>query len=119
MDSAPLFVEDLVLFETGGSAIAPDFEGLLNLGVVLLAQNPEVEITISGHTDGEGSAESNQQLSEQRVQAIIDYIETAGGDISRLIADPRGESDPIADNDTAEGRQLNRRVEFTITGLLD
>lgn len=119
VDSAPLFVEDLVLFETGGTAIAPDFEPLLGLGVVLLAQNENVEITISGHTDSDGTAESNQQLSEDRVQSIIDYIEAAGGDISRLIADPRGESKPIADNSTAEGRQQNRRVEFIITGFVD
>ncbi len=119
VDSAPLFVQDLVLFETGGSEIAPDFEALLGLGVVLLAQNEGVEITIVGHTDSEGPAEANQKLSENRVQAIIDYIDAAGGDISRLIADPRGETEPIADNSTAEGRRQNRRVEFIITGFVD
>ena len=69
-----------------------------------------VEGTVEGHTDSEGDADYNLQLSERRAQAVADYLEAKGVAVGRLTAKGIGESQPMADNDTAEGRAQNRRV---------
>ncbi len=101
-----------------GATIAPQFQGLLDIGVALLATNSNVRIYVIGHTDSRGSAEENLRLSEDRVQAVIDYVAAKGADLSRVIPVPRGESAPVADESTAAGQQTNRRVEFIISGFL-
>lgn len=118
-ESAPLYVEDLVLFPTGSAEVSPEFQPLLDLGVVLMSQNPNVTIDVIGHTDSIGSAEGNLALSQARVDAVVAYWVEAGIDPERIRAFGLGESQPIADNTTPDGKQINRRVEFTITGLLD
>jgi outer membrane protein OmpA-like peptidoglycan-associated protein len=116
--SAPLYVRDSVLFEPGSTSINDAARGVLDLGVALMTQNPKVTIDIQGHTDSEGSAETNLQLSEKRVKAIFDYLVSKGIDPTRLTQQAYGESQPIADNATAAGRAKNRRVEFTINNLI-
>ncbi len=69
---------------------------------------------LSGHTDGKGSVAYNQKLSEQRAQAVYDYLVKAGVSSDNLTWKGYGKSEPIATNDTAEGRQLNRRVELRL-----
>ena len=76
---------------------------------------PNVTITVSGHTDNSGTAEANQQLSEHRAQAVVDYLVKAGVPSSKLKATGFGQEKPIADNDTAEGRAKNRRIEFSVS----
>ena len=76
---------------------------------------PNVTITVSGHTDNSGTAEANQKLSEQRAQAVVDYLVKAGVTSSKLKAAGFGQEKPIADNDTAEGRAKNRRIEFSVS----
>jgi len=76
--------------------------------------NPNIKIEISGHTDNIGSAAYNQKLSESRAKAVVDYLIEHGIDRSRLSYMGYGFEKPIAPNDTEEGRQLNRRVEFKI-----
>ncbi|MBQ9705267.1 MAG: OmpA family protein, partial [Paludibacteraceae bacterium] len=76
---------------------------------------PEVKIRIIGHTDAVGSEESNQRLSEGRAAAVRADLMARGVDASRIEAEGRGETEPVADNDTEEGRSRNRRVEFVIT----
>jgi len=71
-------------------------------------------IVISGHSDGSGSEAWNRQLSRARAQAVADYLEDNGIDPDRLVIEGRGSSVPIADNDTAYGRGLNRRIEFKL-----
>ena len=117
--SAPLFVADTILFGSNNATIYPEFEGILNLGVVLLKTFPTVTVTIRGHTDSQGTAAGNAKLAERRVQAVIDHLVAAGVDTSRLVGQPIGAEEPIADNQTHEGRQLNRRIEFVVDGLLD
>jgi OmpA-OmpF porin, OOP family len=92
--------------------------GVLDLGVALMSQNPQVTIDIQGHTDSDGPHTDNLILSQERVDAIFDYLVAAGVDPGRLTREAFGESRPIADNSTAEGRASNRRVEFTINNLL-
>ena len=71
-------------------------------------------IVISGHTDASGSEPWNRQLSRARAQAVADYLENKGIDPERLIVEGHGSSMPVADNDTAYGRSLNRRIEFQL-----
>lgn len=86
----------------------------LNKVVDFLKQNPSVSIEISGHTDSKGSDTYNQNLSQGRSQAVVDYLISQGIDSSRLEAHGYGESKPIDSNETEEGRANNRRVEFTV-----
>lgn len=117
-EAGPLYIEDLVLFDTSSAAIAPDFLPLLDLSLSLLTQTPTVTVTVVGHTDSLGSDADNLALSRRRVDAVLGYWIDRGIDPSRLTADPRGESNPLADNTTVEGQQTNRRVEFIVEGFL-
>ncbi|MCX6521298.1 MAG: OmpA family protein, partial [Actinobacteria bacterium] len=116
--SAPLYVRDSVLFAKNSVDINSTARGVLDLGVVLMSQNPQITIDIEGHTDSDGSDEMNQALSQRRVDVIFDYLVSQGVDPSRLTKAAYGESRPIADNATADGRAKNRRVEFRINNLL-
>lgn len=87
----------------------------LNRLAALLQENPTLAIEISSHTDGLGSETYNQRLSQDRAQACVDYLSGKGIAATRLRAKGYGKSQPIADNATEEGRQLNRRTEFSIT----
>lgn len=86
----------------------------LNKVVDFLKKNPKVEIQISGHTDSKGNDDYNQNLSQGRSQAVVDYIISQGIDDYRLSAQGYGESKPIESNDTEAGRANNRRVEVTV-----
>lgn len=87
-----------------------ELENLLNL----LKENPKMKIEISGHTDNVGSAQYNKKLSESRAQSVVDYLKKKGVAADRLTFAGYGFDDPIAPNDTEEGRQLNRRTEFKV-----
>ncbi len=117
--SAPLYVDDVVLFAYGSDQVNPAFAPLLDLGTLLLTQNPQVTITVVAHTDTDGSAEFNLELSQRRGAAVAQYWIDRGIDPTRIVIDARGESAPRADDSTPEGAQANRRAEFVITGLLD
>ena len=114
-----VYFTDNVLFSSGSAAIAPQFLDVLETSAGFLQLSAETTITITGHTDSNGTEEANLALSQARVdnarQAMID----AGGDAERIVAIGVGEAEPIADNTTAAGRQQNRRVELTITPSQD
>ncbi len=116
--SAPLYVDDVVLFAYGSEDINPAFTPLLDLGTALLTQNPGVTVTVVSHTDTDGSAEFNLALSQRRGAAVAAYWIERGIDPSRILIDARGETQPLADETTPDGAQANRRAEFIITGLL-
>lgn len=80
----------------------------------LMVKNSKMQIEISGHTDNVGSAEANLKLSEERAKSVVDYLLTLGISAGRIVYKGYGESKPVTTNDTEEGKQLNRRVEFTI-----
>jgi outer membrane protein OmpA-like peptidoglycan-associated protein len=80
-----------------------------------LVKYPETNILVIGHTDSKGTMEYNQTLSESRATSVTTYTSQMGIDHNRLTAIGKGETDPIATNDTEEGSALNRRVEFVIT----
>ena len=111
-------VDDSVLFEPGVSVVAPDFEPLLGQALALMSVRPSVTMTIVGHTDSLGDDQANLLLSLQRAQAVERWLTDRGVDAERLTAVGRGETEPIASNDTDEGRQLNRRIQVFIENLL-
>ena len=80
----------------------------------MLETHPEMKIELRGHTDDQGTAEFNQKLSEERAHAVADFLIGKGIQRRRLSWVGFGESRPIDDNKTAEGRQNNRRVEFLV-----
>ena len=116
--SAPLYVHDSLLFARNSAWIDPEAQGVLDLGVALMTQNPKVTIDINGYTDSDGPEESNLSLSQARVDEIFFYLVSRGIDPTKLTRTAHGEADPIADNATAAGRAKNRRVEFTVHTLL-
>ena len=79
-----------------------------------LIDNPELNIAVEGHTDSIGNENYNQRLSESRAKAVMEYFIAHGVNADRLSCVGYGESSPIADNSTEEGRQQNRRVELKI-----
>ena len=104
-----------VLFPSGGDELLPIAKQSLDrVAAALMDKQPEGQIVIEGHTDSRGGAQMNEQLSEKRAQAVADYLATRGIDRSRIQTVGRGESQPIASNDTPEGRANNRRVELVI-----
>ena len=111
-------IENL-FFATNKTVILPTSEQAMSDLAAFLIQNPSVTIHITGHTDAVGSDEANQILSEGRANAVRADLIKRGVAAERMTAEGKGEREHVADNDTEEGRQLNRRVEFTITGTGD
>ena len=79
-----------------------------------MKENPDIKIEVRGHTDSTGEEEYNQKLSERRADSVIEYMIKNGISPERLNSVGFGEKKPVASNDTEEGMQLNRRVEFEI-----
>lgn len=103
-----------IRFETGSAAINALSNGLLDRMVRILQSCPNATVEIGGHTDAQGSDESNLALSQARAEAVSAYIADAGIPDNRLVAVGYGETDPVADNETEDGRAQNRRIEFTV-----
>lgn len=108
-------IENL-FFATNKTYILPQSEQAMSDLANFLLENRTVTIRITGHTDAVGTDEANQILSEGRANAVRADLIKRGVEAERLEAEGKGEKEPVADNDTEEGRQLNRRVEFVITG---
>jgi outer membrane protein OmpA-like peptidoglycan-associated protein len=117
-DSARGLVANMsdVLFRSGSFELAPGArERLAKVSGIVLAY-PTLHVTIEGHTDSVGGDEYNQQLSEHRAQAVRDYFVQQGINAASVEAHGYGKNEPIASNDTPEGRQQNRRVELILSG---
>lgn len=101
-------------FETAKAIIKDvSFESLDALADLLI-KKPDWQLTVAGHTDSQGGAQNNLILSKKRAEAVKVYLNQRGVEESRIIVQYYGEEKPIADNETPEGRQKNRRVEMTI-----
>jgi len=101
-----------VLFETGSANIRPDSYGFLDRMAYGVRRCAGIEIEVAGHTDSDGNDEQNQLLSVSRAQSVAKYLIASGVEDSRLSAVGYGESQPIADNGTDEGKTRNRRIEL-------
>lgn len=106
-----------IFFATKQYDLKPESRIELDKLVKLLQDNPTMRIEISGHTDNVGKPEDNLVLSNNRARAVVDYLTQKGIAIDRLIARGYGETRPIADNHTEEGRALNRRTELRVINL--
>ena len=103
-----------IFFETGKADLKPESDLELDKLVSFLQSNQKVIIEINGHTDNVGDDASNFKLSENRAKAVVGYLLTKSISTKQISAKGFGETKPLATNDTEEGRQQNRRVEFVI-----
>jgi outer membrane protein OmpA-like peptidoglycan-associated protein len=110
----PDFKAENVLFSSGKSVLVASGKKELDIIVKYLADYTGFNVTATGFTDNSGDEKFNQALSEKRAAAAKTYLVSKGVDASRITTNGKGESDPVADNKTAEGRKKNRRVEFSI-----
>lgn len=113
VDLDALIEGKVVEFETKSFELTPKGVALLDEIVEALEAAPEVRIGISGHTDSRGSTEENQQLSEDRADAVLHYLVNTGQSADRFVVIGYGELNPTDSNDTSAGRARNRRIEFT------
>jgi len=102
-------------FEFDSAQLTQESEDLLDGAVSTLQKNPAVKVDIEGHTDRTGSEEYNLGLSQRRAEAVKAHLISHGISEDRLTTTGKGEMDPIASNDTREGRAKNRRIEFVVT----
>jgi len=103
-----------VQFQSGTDILTPASFEALNMLVKILAENPNLVLEVSGHTDNSGKDEGNNIISKKRANAVKNYLVGKGIKATQLIAKGYGSSQPIADNATPEGRAKNRRVEFKV-----
>lgn len=103
-----------IFFETGSAELLPTSDSELNKLLWTMRKNTTMSIEIRGHTDNEGDEKSNQVLSEARAKAVYQYLVGRGIEAERLSYKGFGETQPIADNNTTEGRKQNRRTEFKV-----
>jgi outer membrane protein OmpA-like peptidoglycan-associated protein/tetratricopeptide (TPR) repeat protein len=103
-----------IFFDLGKATLRSESTNELERLGKLLYDNPTIKIEISGHTDNKGSADLNKKLSDGRAKAVVDYLISKGITGDRLTYVGYGKEQPIASNDTEEGRQQNRRTEFKI-----
>ena len=110
-----IVILDKVLFVTAKDVIIRSSYPVLDAVTQTLLENPQItRVSVEGHTDSRGSDSSNQALSEKRAAAVVRYLVKAGIDEGRLQSAGFGETRAIADNETSDGQQKNRRVEFVI-----
>lgn len=103
-----------VFFDFDKATLKPEATETLNEGVKILKNHPDINVEVAGHTDSRGSAEYNQNLSQRRANAVREFLISNGIRADRLTTRGYGESKPIADNSTEDGRARNRRVELRV-----
>ncbi len=103
-----------LLFDTDKATLRPESKQRLNRVVEVLRKCEGYSLAVSAHTDSQGSEAYNQRLSERRAQSVRRYLAKKGININRITYNAYGETRPISDNETEEGRQRNRRVEFDL-----
>ena len=108
---------DNLTFKTGSAEITKASYPFLDGIAEYMKENPSFTLSIVGHTDSQGDEAYNQKLSEDRAEAVKSYLIKKGVGEIVINASGKGESEPIADNNTAEGREKNRRVVFSVTKL--
>ena len=103
-----------IYFETGKAVLRPESYDALDQVFRFLENNPGMKLEISGHTDNTGSLRINQKLSRERAKAVVDYLLGRGIPEDMLVYEGYADTQPVAPNDTSEGRERNRRVEFKV-----
>jgi OOP family OmpA-OmpF porin len=103
-----------VNFQSGSDLLTPGAEKLIQEVAATLVEIDYLQIEVVGHTDSQGDAVNNQGLSDRRAKTVFDFLIRYGADENRMTFKGYGESEPIADNSTAQGRAANRRVELRV-----
>lgn len=106
---------DGVFFHTNSAELKGESFAVLDSAAATLNSTPNVSVEVAGHTDSQGDAGYNQNLSQQRAETVRSYLVSKGVSASRLSANGYGESQPVADNSSSEGRAQNRRVELRVS----
>jgi OOP family OmpA-OmpF porin len=106
------FMALYINFDTGKHNIKPESQPIIDQIAQLMKDNPELKLSVEGHTDSVGTPQNNKVLSENRAKAVMNAVVSSGVDASRLTAVGWGQEKPIADNRAEEGRAKNRRVEI-------
>jgi OOP family OmpA-OmpF porin len=114
-DKTSWFDFDRLLFNTGSATLQPQSTEQLNNIAAILKAYPAVHLTIGGYTDNTGNAAQNRKLSQDRADSVVDQLKTMGIASDRLVAKGYGDEHPVADNSTADGRALNRRISMLVT----
>ncbi len=115
IDQGAILIRENITFETGSAEIRGESHDILDDVATLIQRRDEIGLLrVEGHTDSVGNAQMNLELSEDRAESVRQYLIEAGVQPELLESVGYGESKPVADNDTAEGRAQNRRVEFHI-----
>ncbi len=107
-----------IQFASGSANISPESDEILQRVADAMNSVPDIPVEIVGHTDNQGSGALNQALSENRASAVLNRLVELGVESARLSSRGAGAAEPIASNDTDEGRQENRRIEFIFEGAL-
>jgi outer membrane protein OmpA-like peptidoglycan-associated protein len=109
---------DAVYFDMGKARIKPNSQPYLNLIGAILVKYPKLRFEVGGHTDNKGLPKTNQKLSQSRAEAVQAFLVQAHSELAgKIAAKGYGDTKPKATNKTADGRELNRRVEITVTNL--
>jgi outer membrane protein OmpA-like peptidoglycan-associated protein len=115
LTASSIVIAEKIQFELGKADIKVESHGLLNEVAKVFVDNPQIELVqIEGHTDITGSAAINKKLSKERAESVRAYLIKAGVKGNRMVALGFGPERPIGDNNTPEGQEQNRRVEFNI-----
>jgi len=109
-----VFSVDNLNFAYDSAELTPRAKAALDSAVSVIRANADIELDLVGHTDSRGSSAYNERLSQRRAQAALDYLVSQGVPAGALRAVGRGETDPVASNETAEGQARNRRVEIVV-----
>lgn len=110
-----IVIDGKIQFDYNSATIKPESHELLDDVATILTENADIEkLDIVGHTSSEGSDNINLKLSKERAASVMQYLVDKGIDAGRLSSQGKGEKDPIADNDSEEGKEKNRRVDFKI-----
>lgn len=114
LDIATALNMQIINFDTASTAIPDANKSILDQAAALIKRASQVHLTVKGHTDAVGNAQSNKALSQKRAQAVVDYLVKQGVDPAQLQAVGYGSEQPVADNATPEGQFKNRRIEFEV-----
>ena len=106
-----------IKFDSGKATLKPESMGVINEVAKLMNEHPEINFSVEGHTDSDGDAQFNINLSEQRAITVMNELIAQGIDGQRMVSKGFGEDVPVAENDTPEGKANNRRVEFVKMGV--
>jgi outer membrane protein OmpA-like peptidoglycan-associated protein len=113
-DAVKIVMTGQTAFETDSATIKPGFTSTMDKLSDVVIRYGKTALTVTGHTDSRGTPQHNIDLSQRRAQAVVDYFMSKDVNPARLVAMGKGETEPIASNDTDAGRRQNRRVEILV-----